>query len=67
VLEVDGEKLFQSMAILRYCGDLAGLTPRNRFERAKVDAFVDALDDVYKPIMPTFFMPDGEEKVKRTT
>jgi hypothetical protein len=33
------------------------LTPVNLLEQAKVNAFVDALEDIYKPIIPTFSMP----------
>jgi len=43
VMEVDGEMLAESDALLRYAGKLAGLYPEDILEAAKVDMVIDAL------------------------
>lgn len=43
VMEIDGEMLAESDAMLRYAGKLAGLYPENLVEAAKVDMVIDAL------------------------
>lgn len=45
VLEVDGEVLAQSSAILRYVGKLGGLYPEDALEAFRVDALMDTMND----------------------
>lgn len=45
VLEVDGEVLAQSSAILRYVGKLGGLYPEDPLEAFRVDALMDTMND----------------------
>lgn len=47
VLEVNGELLPQSNAMLRYVGQLGGLYPDNPLDAFRVDQLIDTLDDMY--------------------
>ena len=46
VMTVDGKTFAQSNAMLRYCGSLAGLYPKDAEKALLVDSVVDALEDV---------------------
>jgi len=63
VLDVDGFRLAQSMAILRYAGNLTGLYPKDALEAAKVDMWLAQLEDYMQELLPSFRMPDGEAKL----
>ncbi|KAE9550560.1 hypothetical protein FO519_006218 [Halicephalobus sp. NKZ332] len=54
ILEVNGKKLPQSRAIMRYLGRLFDLTGRNHLERAVADSIVDLLADFYTQILPWY-------------
>ncbi|ODN00616.1 Glutathione S-transferase [Orchesella cincta] len=46
VLEVDGEKISQSRAILRFLGRKFGLAPADELQLAKCDEYIDAIIDL---------------------
>lgn len=48
VLEVDGKKIGQSVAISRYVGKLAKLDGGNDLENFEIDSVVDSFSDVQK-------------------
>ncbi|KAH7696596.1 Glutathione S-transferase 1, partial [Aphelenchoides avenae] len=52
VLEVDGKYLPESFAIYRYLGRKFGLSGRNSFEEAHVDAYADWFKDFNHEISP---------------
>lgn len=58
ILEVNGEKLAQSNAILRYIGKLTGLYPTDALEAFRVDEFVDTISEV----MEQAFLYNGPDK-----
>jgi glutathione S-transferase len=45
-MEVDGEPIAQSQAILRYAGKLSGLYPGDPMAALKVDEILGAIEDV---------------------
>lgn len=63
VLEVNGEVLAQSQAILRYAGRLAKLYPVNDFAAAlKIDEILHGLEEAQEKMMPSFHEQDAEKK-----
>lgn len=48
VLEVDGKKIGESVAICRYVGKLAKLCGNDDLENLKIDEVVDTISDVQK-------------------
>lgn len=58
ILEVNGEKLAQSNAILRYVGILTGLYPADALEAFRVDEFVDTISE----FMEQAFLYHGPDK-----
>ncbi|KAE9554771.1 hypothetical protein FO519_002032 [Halicephalobus sp. NKZ332] len=55
VLEVDGKKICQSQAIMRYLGRAHNLTGRNHLERAIVDSIADLVKDFYNQVKPYYY------------
>jgi glutathione S-transferase len=55
-------RICQSNAILRYAGRLSGLYPNDPIEALKVDEALDALDDLFAPLGPTFRETDEARK-----
>lgn len=51
VLEVDGKKLHQSVALSRYYGKKAGLAGKDEWEDLMIDIAVDTLNDFRQGIM----------------
>ncbi len=45
VLEIDGEKIHQSVSIARYLGKRVGLAGNNDYENLKIDAVADTVND----------------------
>ena len=62
VLEVDGVKLPQSMAIARFLAKQFGLAGGDHLEQAKVDAVVDTSIDLAMKYLPIHFEPDEAKK-----
>lgn len=46
VLEVDGKRVHQSIAILRYVAKLVGLSGANDWENLQIDGAVDTVNDL---------------------
>lgn len=61
VMEVDGEMLAESAALLRYAGKLTGLYPTDAAEAVKVDMVIDGLENLVGPAMGDT-TPEGREK-----
>ena len=62
VLEVDGVKIPQSMAIARFLAKQFGLAGKDHLEQAKVDAVVDTSVDLAMKFLPIFFGQDEAKK-----
>eukprot|EP01125_Pyxidicula_operculata_P003999 TRINITY_DN1565_c2_g2_i1.p2 TRINITY_DN1565_c2_g2~~TRINITY_DN1565_c2_g2_i1.p2 ORF type:complete len:210 (+),score=62.53 TRINITY_DN1565_c2_g2_i1:822-1451(+) len=62
VVEVDGKVLAQSGAILRYVGKLTKLYPSDEWKAAKVDEFLDSVEDALQLIVPTMREQDAQKK-----
>eukprot|EP01064_Diplonema_japonicum_P005922 TRINITY_DN1390_c3_g1_i1.p1 TRINITY_DN1390_c3_g1~~TRINITY_DN1390_c3_g1_i1.p1 ORF type:complete len:234 (+),score=24.94 TRINITY_DN1390_c3_g1_i1:60-704(+) len=63
VLEVDGKMYTQSLAILRYAGALAGLTPSDPLVAFQNDEIIYLLGDLTWQIGRTIHMPAGDQKI----
>lgn len=46
VLEVDGKRIHQSVAIARYLGKLVGLNGADAWEDLEIDSVVDTINDL---------------------
>lgn len=64
ILEVDGEKIYQSNAILIYLGKITGFYPKDLKDEAKVLELLFGLEDVLSPFGPTHTIADANEKIK---
>mmetsp|Transcript_86315 Transcript_86315/g.239358 ORF Transcript_86315/g.239358 Transcript_86315/m.239358 type:complete len:245 (-) Transcript_86315:86-820(-) len=67
VLIVGGKQIAQTKAILRFVGKMTKydghlLYPKDPFSAAKVDEVLDAFDDLWILIAPTFRIKDKEQK-----
>jgi len=69
MLTVDGETIYQSMAIARYLAKLYGLGGANAMENAQIDEVVDALSDLLQALGPLTGLPgeeiQGEERERK--
>jgi prostaglandin-H2 D-isomerase / glutathione transferase len=65
ILEVDGQQVTQSNGINRYAGKLSKLYPEDLLQAAFCDEAMDAVEDLYHQIGPTFSMPDEQKKFAR--
>ena len=54
--------LAESAAILRYIGTMAGLTPEDPFQAAKVDEFIDGVEPFSQVMRGTFSIEDVDER-----
>ncbi|CAF5086000.1 unnamed protein product, partial [Rotaria sp. Silwood1] len=64
VLEFDGVKLPQSMAIARFLAKQFQLAGKDNFEQAKVDAVADTLSDVVAAFVPIRREQDEAKKTR---
>ena len=64
ILQTPFGTLAESTAILRYIGDIAGLTPSDPFQAAKVDEFLDGMEPFSRVLSGTFSMDDVDERTK---
>ncbi|XP_064628534.1 hematopoietic prostaglandin D synthase-like [Lineus longissimus] len=62
ILEVDGKQINQSYAIARFLAREHGLYGKDAVEMAGVDAVVDTLEDMMKPIY-TIYLEENKEKM----
>ncbi|CAF1407822.1 unnamed protein product [Adineta ricciae] len=62
VLDVDGVKLPQSMAIARFLSKQFQLAGKDNLEQAKVDAIVDTSIDLATKYIPIHMQQDGSKK-----
>ncbi|DBA02507.1 TPA: hypothetical protein N0F65_010979, partial [Lagenidium giganteum] len=64
VVEVNGEPMAQSQALLRYVGRLANLYPANNpLAALKIDEVMAANDELGEQLMPSFREQDPEKKM----
>lgn len=64
-LEVDGIKITQSNAILRYAGKLSKLYPSDTHQALLCDEILDAAEDCTNKIVPTLFLSGEKQKAAR--
>ncbi|KAG4070509.1 hypothetical protein HA402_005741 [Bradysia odoriphaga] len=64
VLEVDGKRVHQSIAILRYVAKIAGLAGANDWENLQIDSAVDTINDLRQKMAAVHF--EADEAVKLT-
>ncbi|KAJ3159318.1 hypothetical protein HDU86_001922 [Geranomyces michiganensis] len=67
VLEVDGQRVAQSAAMLRYIGKLVpetGLYPADIWTAFKVDEILGVVDDIYELLHPSYATKDADEIVR---
>ncbi|KAK4872787.1 hypothetical protein RN001_014816 [Aquatica leii] len=67
VLEVDGKKAHQSLAICRYLAKKVKLTGANEWEDLEIDSIVDTLNDFRAKIAMYHYEDDAAVKAKRKT
>ncbi|XP_075215811.1 glutathione S-transferase-like [Lycorma delicatula] len=65
VLEVDGKKLHQSVALSRYYGKKAGLAGKDEWEDLMIDIAVDTLNDFRQAIASWFYDPIDDSKLSK--
>jgi glutathione S-transferase len=65
VLEVDGQVVAQSNAILRYVGKLGNLYPTDPWQAALCDEAMEAIEDITTKILATRFLPEEQKKAER--
>jgi glutathione S-transferase len=56
--------LAESSSILRYIGNMAGLTPQEPFHAAKVDEFIDGYEPFSQILSGSFSIEDVEERTR---
>jgi len=64
ILQTPDGTLAESTAILRYIGGMAGLTPSDPFQAAKVDEFLDGMEPFARILSGTFSIEDVDERTK---
>jgi glutathione S-transferase len=62
VMEIDGEEVTQTNALLRYVGKMTGLYPDDALEALYCDEAMDMAEDISTQVVRTFRMEDEEEK-----
>jgi glutathione S-transferase len=66
VLEIDGQPITQSTALVRYVGKLAGLYPTDDMQALCCDEAMDAVEDLSHAIGRTYGLQGDELKKART-
>ncbi|CAF1248475.1 unnamed protein product [Didymodactylos carnosus] len=62
VLEVDGQKIPQSMTIARFLAKQFNLAGKNNLEQAKVDSVIDTIGDLMQIFLKVIFHEKDESK-----
>lgn len=65
VMDVNGERLAQSRALLRYAGKLAGLYPQDELAAARCDMAIDAMEEVADALGNSLFLGPEAKLVER--
>ena len=65
VIEVDGKILSQTQAMASYVGKVAGISPEDPWDCAKVDECINGCTDVTATVGKTFGLPDDEKLAAR--
>jgi glutathione S-transferase len=65
VLEIDGQQVSQSNALLRYVGKMGGLYPADDLQALYCDEVMDAVEDLSHHIGSTFFLEGDEQRLAR--
>nr|CAD7197724.1 unnamed protein product [Timema douglasi] len=65
VLEIDGKRTHQSVAICRYLGKQFGLAGKDDWENLEIDTIVDTFTDFRTPIGSYYHDPDEASKEKK--
>jgi prostaglandin-H2 D-isomerase / glutathione transferase len=66
-LEVDDNRIFQSINIALYAGTITGLTVTDLLEECKMREAMLCCDDLFVTLMPSFSILDMEERVAART
>jgi glutathione S-transferase len=61
VLDIDGIRVCESNAILRFVGKLTGLYPSDPVLALRVDEILDVMEDVSAALKPSFSLPPEEK------
>ena len=64
ILQTPEGVLAESSAILRYIGKMAGLIPKDAFQIAKVDEFIDGYEPFSQILSGSFSIEDVEERTR---
>ena len=64
ILELDGEIITQTNAILRYVGKQIGLYPEDLLAALHCDETLDTVDGIVAQVVPTMFIENEDEKRK---
>ncbi|XP_049799406.1 glutathione S-transferase-like [Schistocerca nitens] len=67
LLEIDGKKMHQSIAICRYLGRKLGLAGENDWESAQIDMAVDTVLDLRTKLSEFYWEPDEAVKQRKKT
>ncbi|XP_037032093.1 glutathione S-transferase-like [Bradysia coprophila] len=65
VLEVDGKRVHQSIAILRYVAKIVGLAGADDWENLQIDSAVDTINDLRQKMAAVHFEADEAVKLKK--
>ena len=64
VLDVDGVRIAQSVAIARYCGKVSGLYPAQEVATARCDELLDTASQITQELGPSMRSKDPVEKAR---
>ena len=64
ILQTPEGTIAESSAILRFVGLDAGLIPKDRFQSAKVDEFIDGMEPLATALNTTFGISDVNERIR---
>lgn len=67
VLEINGERIGQSVAICRYVAKEHGLAGKDNWTAAKADEIGDSITDLINKFMPVYRCEDEDEKKRMMT
>ena len=64
MLEIDGHKLSESRAIIRYLAAKHGLTPTNAYDVWRNESLIDHYADIENGLFKAYFAEDKEKAFK---